>query len=76
MSKRGGGGGIATVTLGLCDATMIEGIKTIQPEVKASKSDKRLRSYGRLKFYMVFHGFYLGLQLMQPPSRCCAYAYL
>ena len=42
MSKRGGGGGIATVTGGLCDAyyvTMIEDIKTIQSEVKASKSD-------------------------------------
>ena len=45
MSKRGGGGGIATVTRGLCDAyssIMIEGLKTYKPEVKASKSDKRL----------------------------------
>ena len=40
VSKRGGGGGIATVTRGLSDAyysKMIEGIKTNQPEVKASK---------------------------------------
>ncbi len=75
MSKRDGGG-IATVTRGLCDAyqdTMIEGIKTNQLEVKASKSDKRLRSYGHLKFCMVFQWFYLGLQLVQLPSRCNAY---
>ncbi len=33
---------------------MIEGIKSCQPEVKASKSDKRLQSYGHLKICMVF----------------------
>ncbi len=55
MSKRGGGGSIMTVTRGLCDASkMIEGIKSSQPEVKAGKSDKRLRSYGHLKFCMIF----------------------
>ncbi len=56
MSKRGGGG-IAVVTRGLCDAyysKMIEGIKTNQAEGKASKSDKRLQSYGHLKFCMIF----------------------
>ena len=31
---------------------MIEGIKSYKPEVKASKSDKRLRSYDHSKFYM------------------------
>ncbi len=54
---------------------MIEDIKTNQPEVKASKSDKQLQSYGHLKICMVFHGFYLGLELVQPPSRCRADAY-
>ena len=61
MSKRGGGGGIATVTRGLCDAycsKMIKGIKTNQPEVKASKSDKRLRSYGHFKFLLGFVSVY------------------
>ena len=60
MSKRGGGGRIA-VTRGLCDAylsKLIEGIKTNQPEVKASKSDNWLRSYGHLKFCVIFHGCY------------------
>ncbi len=32
---------------------VIEEIKSCQPEVKASKSDKRLRSYGHLKICMV-----------------------
>ena len=52
MSKRAGGGN-ATVTRGLCVGylhEMIEGIKSYKPEVKASKSDKRLRSYGHSKF--------------------------
>ncbi len=50
MSKRGGGG---IATRGLCDAywsIMIEDLKTNKSEVKASKSDKWLRSYGHLKF--------------------------
>ncbi len=37
---------------------MIEGIKTNQPEVKASKSDKRLQSYGHLKFFLGFVSVY------------------
>ena len=60
MFNQGGGGGIATVTRGLCDAylsKMIEVIKTNQPEVKASKSDKRLGSHDHLKFCMVFLRF-------------------
>ena len=32
---------------------MIEEIKSCQPEVKASTSDKWLQSYGHLKIYMV-----------------------
>ena len=32
---------------------MIEDIKSCQPEVKASKSDKQLRSYTHLKIRMV-----------------------
>ncbi len=51
---------------------MIEGIKTNQPEVTASKSDKQLRRYSHLKICMVFHGFYLSLKLVQPPSWCRA----
>ena len=55
MSKRGGG--IVTVTRGLCDAyssNMIEGIKTNQPDVKASKSDK---SVAKLWSFKVLHDF-------------------
>ena len=37
---------------------MIEGIKTNQPKVKASKSDKLLQSYGHLKFCMDFISVY------------------
>ena len=57
MSKRSGGG-IATVTMGLCKAywsKLIEDINTNQSEVKASKSDQLLRSYNHLKFCMIFH---------------------
>ncbi len=35
----------------------IEGIKSYKPEVKSSKSDKRLRSYGHLKFCMFSYSF-------------------
>ena len=62
MSKTGGDG-IAMLTRGLWDgyqSKLIEDIKTNQPEVKASKSDKRLQSYGHLKFCMIFNIFYLG----------------
>ncbi len=31
---------------------MIEGLRSYKPEVKASKSDKQLRSYGHSKFCM------------------------
>ncbi len=58
MSKRAGGGGNATVTRGLCVGylhEMIEEIKRYKPEVKASKSDKRLQSYGHSKFCMFSH---------------------
>ena len=54
---------------------MIVGIKTDQSEAKASKLDKQLQSYGHLKFCVLFHGFYLSIQLVQPSSRC-ADAYL
>ena len=37
---------------------LIEGSETYQPEVKASKSDKRLRSYGHLKKTIHFHVFW------------------
>ena len=52
-SKRGSDSGIATITRGLYDtfwSIMKEGLKTYKPEVKASKLDKRLQSYGHLKF--------------------------
>ncbi len=52
MSKKAGGGN-ATVTRGLCVGyvyKMIEGIKAYKSEVKASKSDKQLQSYGHSKF--------------------------
>ncbi len=56
MSKRASGSGNVTVTRGLRIGylhKMIGGeIKTYKPEVKASKSDKRLRSYGHSKFYI------------------------
>ena len=43
--------------LGVCTAgylmEMIEEIKSCQPEVKASKSDQRLRNYSHLKICMV-----------------------
>ena len=45
MSKRASSGSIATVTRGQCPQLlykMIEEIESCQPEVKASKSDKRL----------------------------------
>ena len=54
MSKRAGGSN-ATVTrsLSICSLhKMIEGIESFKLEVKASKSDKRLRSYGHSKFSM------------------------
>ena len=46
--------------MGLCDGylyKMIEGIKTYKPEVKASKLDKRLQSYGHSKFCMSSYSF-------------------
>ena len=36
---------------------IIEGIKTYKPEVKAIKLDKRLQSYGHLKFCMFSYSF-------------------
>ncbi len=54
MSKRAGGGN-ATVTRGPCVGYLhetIEEIKSYKPEVKASKSDKWLQSYGHSKFCM------------------------
>ena len=52
MSKRAVGGSNATVTMGRCVGYLqiIEEIKSYKPEVKASISDRRLRSYGHLKF--------------------------
>ena len=38
---------------------MIEEIKSSQPEVKASKSDQRLRSYGHLKICIIFQEFWV-----------------
>ncbi len=63
MSKRAGGGDNATVTMGLCVGylhKMIEEIKTYKPE--ASKSDKRLRSYGHSKFCMFSYWFSLACE--------------
>ncbi len=55
---------------------LIEGIKGYKPEVKASKSDKRLQSYGHLKFCRFSYSFSLGykrcrhlLNAAQPPTR-------
>ncbi len=36
-----------------CLWEMIEGIKSNQSEVKTSKSDKQLQSYGHLKFCLI-----------------------
>ncbi len=47
MSKRVGGGNATVIGY-----KMIEGIKTYMPEVKGSKSDKWLRSYGHSQFCM------------------------
>ncbi len=52
LSKIAGGGSMGTVTRGLWSGywgQMIEDIKSCQPQVKASQSDKQLRSYGHLK---------------------------
>ncbi len=54
---------------------MIEGIKSDQPEVKASKSDKRLQSYGHLKFGIISHWFYLWKWAVQAPTWHRADAY-
>ena len=46
-----------TVTMGLCVGylhTIIEGIKSYKPEVKASKSDKRLRVMA-IQSFACFH---------------------
>ncbi len=69
MSKQAGGDN-GRVAPGLCVGywyKMIEEIKTWKPEVKASKSDERLRSYGHSKFW-IFHGQFL-TQLYLVPSR-------
>ena len=61
ISKRAGGRN-ATVTRGLWVRylhEMIEGIKSNKPEVKASKLDKRLRSYGLSKLCMLSYWFSL-----------------
>ncbi len=60
MSKRAGGGNV-TVTRALCVGylyKMREGIKTYEPEVEASKSDKQLQSNGHSKF-ACFHIHFL-----------------
>ncbi len=49
--------------LGVYAYEMIEGIKTYKPEVKASKSDKRLRSYGHSKFCTISYSFSLATEL-------------
>ncbi len=62
MSKRATSSGNATITRGLCVSnwyTMIEGIKSYKSEVKASKSDKQLRSYGHLQFCVFSYSFSL-----------------
>ncbi len=64
MSKKVGGDN-ATVIRALCVGywyKMIEGIKTYKPEVKASKSDKRLRSYDHSKFCIFSYSFSLAHQ--------------
>ena len=38
---------------------MIEGLKTYKPELKPSKSDKRLQSYGHSKFCMFSYSHFL-----------------
>ncbi len=77
-SKRAGGGGNATVTRGLCAGywyKLIEGIKSNQPEVKASKSDIRFQTYDHLKFCMISHWFCLCQWAVQAPTRCRADTY-
>ncbi len=73
MSKRAGGGN-ATVTRSLYK--MIEGIKSYRTEIKTSRLDKRLRSYGHLKFCMFSYSFSLAykrcsrlLNATQTPTR-------
>ncbi len=46
---------------------LIEGSETYQPEVKASKSDKRLRSYGQLKKTKHFLCFLKLMIASRPP---------
>ncbi len=55
LSIRAEAGTMGLVTDVLCTGychNKIEGINSSQPEVKASQSDKRLRSYSHLKILM------------------------
>ncbi len=51
---------------------LIEGIRSNQPEVKASK---RFQSYGHLKFCMISNWFCLCQWAVQAPTQCRAFAY-
>ncbi len=48
---------------------IIEDIKSCQPEVKASKSDKRLRSYGHLQIRIVSDPRWRGADAYSSPCR-------
>ena len=48
---------------------MIEDTKSSQSEVKASKSDKRLRSYGHLKICIVSHQFWVNVDVFDMKNK-------
>ncbi len=50
---------------------MIEDIKGRQSEVKAYKSDKRLWSYGHLKFGIVSHQFWMYVDDFDNDNKRC-----
>ena len=50
---------------------MIQEIKRSQPEVEASKSDKRLRSYGRLKICIISHQFWVYIDALDLDNKRC-----
>ncbi len=48
---------------------MIKEFITSQPKVKACKLDKQLSSYGRLKFDIVFHQFWMNVDVSDIDSK-------
>ena len=48
---------------------MIEEIKSSQPKVKASKSDKLLQSYGHLKICIISHQFWVYIDVLDLDNK-------